>query len=274
MPAIPTLPRSVPTHDILDSTTSPTLDLLARMDSIPFSPPPNNLEPHLQPRQDADIVAIPTVYDTRGPPPGTVVAIVLGSIGGFVLLIFLLFHVGNISARSSVVAEEHIVRADRSPRSHRSRRSRHSGRTTEVRELSRSPRRGRVVVEERRERRGSMPPPPPGPPPMRIVEERIERERRVDGDDVVEVVEDYSDVTPPRRHRSRRGSDYRSVDPYGYGDIETSIRKSRPKIRDRDTTHPGLAKTYCRSLDHLTFSVHGLCGFFGDFGPIAERSIP
>jgi hypothetical protein len=46
-----------------------------------------------------------------------------------------------------------------------------------------------------------------------IVDERPER--RVEGDDVVEVIEEHSSVGAPRR-KSRRNSGYRSVDPEFY----------------------------------------------------------
>lgn len=45
----------------------------------------------------------------------------------------------------------------------------------------------------------------------------VEPERRVDGDDIVEVIEEQSSVAP--RRKSRRGSGtYRSVDPLMYDD--------------------------------------------------------
>lgn len=59
---------------------------------------------------------------------------------------------------------------------------------------------------------------PPAPRSV-ILEERVGR--RVDGDDIVEVIEEHSDIGPPRRqHRARRSSGYRSVDPelYAGGD--------------------------------------------------------
>lgn len=98
-----------------------------------------------------------------------------------------------------------------------------------------SPRRERterIVVEERRVRREeSRAPPPPvampmGPGPdihetinININEERPER--RVEGDDTVEVIEEGSEMSPPpsggrRRRESARGA-YRTVDPGAYG---------------------------------------------------------
>ena len=85
--------------------------------------------------------------------------------------------------------EEVIVRRERS---HRSRRS-------EIREISRSPRPARIVVEERQARTVPV-----------VVEDRGSRR---DGDDVVEVIEEH---TPPRRKKGHRSSGYRSVDPNAY----------------------------------------------------------
>lgn len=77
---------------------------------------------------------------------------------------------------------------------------------------SASPRRERIIRQERIVRDTSR-----APRGSFVVEER--GERRVDGDDVVEVIEEHSDI-PPRRKSTRRGSGYRSVDPnlYAGGD--------------------------------------------------------
>lgn len=140
---------------------------------------------------------IPSYVNPSGPAGGTVVGIVLGSVVGFLLLVYLFWSIanggaGNNGTGTNVVGEEEIV-------VRRPRRNSHSGRSrrstrTEVRDMSRSPRRReQIIVEERRQ-----------PPPMRtrsrtrsiVVEERA----RVPGDDVVEVIEEHDD------YRSRRGS--------------------------------------------------------------------
>lgn len=148
---------------------------------------------------------IPTYYQgmDTGPSGGTVVGIVLGSVAGFLLIVWLLYTLAGQGGNANIAGEEEIVvrRRDRS-RSPRSRRSRRSTRT-EVRQVSRSPRRREIIVEER-----TMPPHPRPRSRSILVEERI----RVPGDDVVEVIEEHSDI-PPRRQRSRRNSGYRSVDP-------------------------------------------------------------
>ncbi|KAL9021344.1 MAG: hypothetical protein Q9185_001455 [Variospora sp. 1 TL-2023] len=165
---------------------------------------------------------IPETYAglNRGPPPGTVVGIVLGSVAGFLLILWLIYTCMNFAnTRGATTYEEETVvrRRSRSPRS--SRRSpprspsRHapsrSRSRSEVIEVSRhrSPprretRRETVILEER-----SRAPPPP-----------VERD-----DDIVEVIEEHS---PPRRSSgSRRVSGYRTVDPEAYGGGNRPIRK-------------------------------------------------
>ncbi|KAF2088449.1 hypothetical protein K490DRAFT_64500 [Saccharata proteae CBS 121410] len=185
-------------------------------------------------RQSSSDGYIPLVYQglNSGPSPGVVVGIVLGSVAGFLLLVWLLYQLANSSGRNNIHGDEEIVVRERRPG-----RSRRSGRTrssrTEVREISRSPRRERIVVEERRG--PSMPPPRPR---SVLVEERIERsrERRVEGDDIVEVIEEHSPA--PRRHRSRRDSrgGYRSVDPelYAGGDYPPRHISRGRSARDYD----------------------------------------
>ncbi len=152
-------------------------------------------------QQGGTIVAIPSVYkdiDT-GPDAGTVVGIVLGAVAGFLLLVWLIYSLAG-SGGNEIAGEEEVV--VRRPRSRRSRRS-------EVREVSRSPRPARIIVEERR---ASVPPPPPPQQQQNI--RSVSVERRVDGDDIVEVIEDHDPA--PRRKRSARNSGYRSVDPDVY----------------------------------------------------------
>ncbi|MCJ1301417.1 hypothetical protein MMC08_004217 [Hypocenomyce scalaris] len=159
------------------------------------------------------VVAIPATYANlnTGPAPGTVVGIVLGSVGGFLLLLWLIytcFNRGGGGSRSVVTEEEVVRRRSRSPR----RRSRSSAGVTEVSEVSRprsaappprrdSGRRETIIIEETRRAPA------------------VERE-----DDIVEVIEDHS---PPRRNRrgSQRQTGYRTVDPGVYGGGDRPIRK-------------------------------------------------
>jgi hypothetical protein len=122
-------------------------------------------------KRQIEIVAIPTTYNGlhSGPPPGTVVGIVLGSVAGFLLIIWLLYTCtllgGNTfsfpwGGRGDGIVEEEVIRR-------RSRWPRHSGssrsETTEALSVHGSPsrrgayRRETIVVEERM---ANMPAPP------------------------------------------------------------------------------------------------------------------
>jgi hypothetical protein len=164
---------------------------------------------------------------TAGPAPGVVAGIVLGSVAGFLLLIWLIaLMMGASFAGNFITGEEEIVvrRGSRSPRS--SHRSRGGGtvRTMETREISRSPNRRRRSASQ-----GG----------TRIVEERIrrtERDRRVDGDDIVEVFEEASSDGAPRRQRSRRNSNYRLVEPFHIEGREYEQRRTVSVAR-RSSNH-------------------------------------
>ncbi|KAG4435300.1 hypothetical protein IFR05_009226 [Cadophora sp. M221] len=158
---------------------------------------------------------VPTTYGSinSGPAPATVVGIVLGSVGGFLLILWLIYtcmQFGSVSSRSSYT--ESIVIRDSRRKSHHggSTRSRRASETVEVRRapspvrIVREPSRvERVIVEESRET-------------------RRERSRSLVGSDEVVVIEEHS---PPRRKKStrvssetdRRDSGYRTVDPLAYG---------------------------------------------------------
>jgi len=174
----------------------------------------------LIPRQISNPSIIPTTYGSinSGPSPGTVVGIVLGSVGGFLLILWLIYTcltLGGFGSRSSF--EEEVVVHDRRKSRHGSTRSRRVSETVEVR---RGPSPVRIVRE-----------PIPMPPPQResvretvIVEEHRSRERPRPvsrGSDEVVVIEEHS---PPRRKKSvrereereRRESGYRTVDPSAY----------------------------------------------------------
>jgi hypothetical protein len=144
---------------------------------------------------------IPTYYNLSGPEPGTVAGIVLGSVAGFLLIVWLLYTLtqgGGFGGKTTAMAgqEEVVMRRPRR-NSHGARRSTAS-RRTEMREVSRSPRRSggrsQIIVEERRG-------PPPRPRSI-IVEER----HRVPNDDVVEVIEEHEEY---RERRGNRRGGYR-----------------------------------------------------------------
>ncbi|KAK4498198.1 hypothetical protein PRZ48_010855 [Zasmidium cellare] len=183
-------------HDVLDKAAHSAGQLLKRI-------------PRILPRQNGGILAIPTQYAglNAGPAPGAVVGIVLGSIVGFLLIIWLLWIASSGSGfiRSTALTEEDVVVRRRS----RSRGTRRSHRTEMT---SRSPRRERVVRQERIVRDSV--PPPREPSRIRetilVNESRPPPERRVEGDDIVEVIEEHSSVgVPPPRRKTRRSSGYR-----------------------------------------------------------------
>ncbi|KAG9236778.1 hypothetical protein BJ875DRAFT_203512 [Amylocarpus encephaloides] len=153
---------------------------------------------------------IPTTYGSinSGPPPGTVVGIVLGSVAGFLLILWLFYTCLNFGqwGTSDTYIEETITRDGHRRKSHRgSQRSRRVSETVEVRRSHSavripSPRRETIIVEEHTERRAPS--------------------RR--GSDEVVVIEEHS---PPRRkksHRDRRDdldSGFRTVDPSAFAGV-------------------------------------------------------
>ena len=191
-------------------------------------------------QQGSGTAVIPSVYKIDGPAPGAVAGIVLGSVAGFILIIILLFFLSGNSPNWTITGENQeiaVVRRadDRSTYGARTRRSRRSDRSEriEIRERERSPRVRTTIVEETRR---------PSARPQSIVSEsrRSSRPppviRRVDGDDIVEVIEEGSSIgdMPPRRDQRRRRSSgaYRSVDPGkfaggGYPQVRVERRGSR-----------------------------------------------
>jgi hypothetical protein len=171
-------------------------------------------------RQQSGIVPIPTVYQglNSGPAPGAVVGIVLGSVLGFIFLIWLLWILSNGSTfiKTNRDEEEDIVVSRH--RTHTSDRRRER-RSEMSQKPPRSPRRDRVYRQERISRDFPVPPRSPGTSRVRgetVFVERETTERRVDGDDIVEVIEEHSSVSgaPPPRRKSkskRASSGYRSV---------------------------------------------------------------
>lgn len=230
---LPSLPQAA--KDLLPrvaALTSGIAESIAKR--IPHALPSIQHTAEITRRQQGTAV-IPSVYKVDGPAPGAVAGIVLGSVAGFILIIILLFFLsGNVSPSWTITGEnEQIVRRD-GPSSRGHRRSRRSDRSGGVEVRERSPRVRTTIVEETRRdsrrppsivserivmdsRRGSR-----GPPPI----------RRVDGDDIVEVIEEGSSIAdmPPRRDRRRRSSGYRSVDPnkFAGGDYQQiRIKRSR-----------------------------------------------
>ncbi|KAJ5096825.1 hypothetical protein N7456_007546 [Penicillium angulare] len=175
--------------------------------STPLSLKANNIiSSHLQKRYTT--VSIPSTYGrlNSSPPPGTVAGIVLGSVGGVVLILYLTFLAlnpgGLARGGSSSIDEEVVVSAGR-----------------------RGPRRRDdliEVVEERDRRGGYRRRPSPRDDDHIIVEESVTGTATSDGRDFVEVLEEESSAVssvstrPPRRARSHR-SGARSINPLDYG---------------------------------------------------------
>ncbi|CAI7644447.1 unnamed protein product [Penicillium pancosmium] len=151
-------------------------------------------------------VSIPASYGglTTGPPPGTVAGIVLGSVGGVIIVLYLTFLAlnpggiargGGLSGGSSSIDEEVVVRSRRGAASRRS----------DVIE----------VVEERGGRPRSYRRPPSHD--QVIVEESVTGTTTSDGRDFVEVLEEESSGVSSVEPSRRGGRGYRSVDPLAYG---------------------------------------------------------
>jgi hypothetical protein len=199
------------------------------------------------------VTTIPAYYGSldSGPDPGTVAGITLGSVAGFVLLLWLLYTCINLGNPSSSTNETSTVVTEGTASVYTRRSNKHSRRASrrassrrgreEVVEIRRSRGGGggpviveetvssvggpsevdRVIIEERRRSvsrpRMSM---PRTPPPRRV---------ESDEDEVV-VIEEHS---PPRRHRSRvrsverRSSGYREVDPDRFAGGDASFVEVR-----------------------------------------------
>ncbi|KAJ5975468.1 hypothetical protein N7481_009175 [Penicillium waksmanii] len=149
-------------------------------------------------------VSIPASYGglTTGPPPGTVAGIVLGSVGGVIIVLYLTFlalNPGGIArgggGGSSSIDEEVVVRSRRGGSSRRS----------DVIE----------VVEDRGGRPRSYRRPPSHD--QVIVEESVTGTTTSDGRDFVEVLEEESSGVSSAEPSRRGGRGYRSVDPLAYG---------------------------------------------------------
>jgi len=232
------------------ATTSQTTR--ADDDTLPNPPAHDTL---LAPRQSTPsptYVVIPSTYGSldSSPSPGVVVGIVLGSVAGFLLLLFLLYSAlgfgpvvlgrgsadeeievsgmaGGVGARSVLSFRSNARSAAAGEHKHHrhSHRRERRGRATEMFEVRTRERvvtgggsvpRAPIVVDARP---GPGPPPPPGPagargpPPPRVVPTHTD-----DEDDEVVVIEEHSPPPPSRRRESRRRS--RAGSAYRYRDVD------------------------------------------------------
>lgn len=171
---------------------------------------------------------IPATYSglNSGPPAGTIVGIVFGSVAGFLLILWLIytcFGLGGAQGSSSIVEEEVIRRRSRSrspPRRAPSRRpsTRRSSPRRTVVESSES---ASVAMEEVRRERS-----PPRRAPSRraetiIVEETITRQPppAPREDEFVEVIEEHE----PRR--KKKSGTIRHIDPEAFAGGDGEFRR-------------------------------------------------
>ncbi|KAK4450091.1 hypothetical protein QBC34DRAFT_81806 [Podospora aff. communis PSN243] len=185
----------------------------AAADLLPFKLPASPPTP-IVPRQAATTTAtIPALYGSAdsSPTPGAVAGITLGAVGGFLLVLYLIYvciNIGNSPERaeSSVTGSAVIERKRAHRHSHHHHRRSHGEATVEVRRTSRvvpsaviveeAVRGGRgggesIIIEEAIRRDVSRGPRGPRGPP-RVVHDS--------DDDEIVVMEEHS---PPRRRRSR-----------------------------------------------------------------------
>ncbi|KAK2768272.1 hypothetical protein FQN54_000125 [Arachnomyces sp. PD_36] len=144
------------------------------------------------------MVSIPNTYGEMdsSPEPGVVAGIVLGTVGGVIIVLYLIYTVFGLGPAR--VVEEEVRRGSRS-RSRSPYRER-----SEMSEVTRS--RSRTPIPRSHSRRDRI-----------IVEESsFTGPSSMDEDDVVEVFEEHSPSPPPRRG-GRHSSGYRTVDPDEYG---------------------------------------------------------
>ncbi|KAJ6444507.1 protein translocation protein, Sec62 family protein [Purpureocillium lavendulum] len=241
--APPPTPRAL--HDA--SIPIPTLNSLTPTSTSTTKPQPHAVVARQQSTPTQTYVVIPTTYGSldNSPSPGVVVGIVLGSVAGFLLLLFLLYSALGfgpvVLGRGSAGEEIEVSGMDGGARSvlsfrsgarsaaaehkhhrhthhhHQGRREARRGRATEMFEVRTRervvsvPGGGTVPVVVDAAPRGPPPPPNPGavpPPPRRVPPERHNDDDDDDDDEVV-VIEEHS--PPPQRRRESRRS-HRSDD--------------------------------------------------------------
>ncbi|KAH8820108.1 hypothetical protein F5884DRAFT_38072 [Xylogone sp. PMI_703] len=199
----------LPWRRLLERWTSPEA-ISSPADPLPRSPASISARSPLSNlfgRQSTTAI-IPASYGNidSGPSPGTVVGAVLGSVAGFLLLLWLFYSCmsrnGSFWIRETTESEV-IVR-----RPHKSRSRRASEKVEVRRSRSRPVAQETIIVEEERTRR------------------RSASMSRSSASDEVVVIEEHS---PPRKSKKkgRRDSGFRTVDPSAYGGVIGGNRRSR-----------------------------------------------
>ncbi|KAI3397755.1 hypothetical protein diail_10408 [Diaporthe ilicicola] len=200
-------------------------------------------------QRDTITSTIPGAYPgiNDGPDAGEVVGITLGAVGGFLLLLWLVYTCLSIGNRRDTISSYGTasVVTRKSRRRHSKHHHRSPSRRRETVEVRTSrvnpapePPPERIVMEETMRRTsgpmpGHPPAPMPAPPPPRFVPPQDDTE------DEVVVIEEHSPT--PRRHKSkshrrrsssaRRESGYREVDPDRFGGGEAPLRDVRRSSR-------------------------------------------
>ncbi|KAJ9610833.1 hypothetical protein H2200_005610 [Cladophialophora chaetospira] len=168
---------------------------------------------HALSKRQTQVLAIPTTYAglNSGPQPGALVGIVVGSIAGFIIILYILLSLFRLRmgrGGGEVIEEKIIHRSSQ----HRRRPSRSASRTSRsasrVISVASSPRRERVVRERETREEETV-----------IVEEQVSSV----GDDIVEVIEEHSPERPARKPSGRSG--FRTVDPAEFGGGRAPTRK-------------------------------------------------
>jgi len=200
---------------VLKATVGVSKQALSDLILTPRSPVSEAIHPvfinpsNLLKRQEA-ILAIPTTYAglNAGPAPGAVVGIVLGTIAGFILILYIFFSGLRLSGywTRETIIEENEVHRHRSSRRSRSRPMSEVHSPRREREVVREEREETVIVEEEF-----------SPEPASVVVEEEE-------DDIVEVIEEHSPERSPKRRPSGR-SGFRTVDPAEFGGGSRPMRK-------------------------------------------------
>lgn len=179
---------------------SKTLALQKLSSLADLRPPPSGfafLKPasSLARRQNL-ILSIPATYAglDAGPSPGTVVGIVFGTVGGIILILLVVYSIFGFDSNGSVI----------SGRSMSPSRRRRPAEVVDIGSSRHRSRRDTVIVDE------DMTPSQDG--------------------NVVEVIEELSDVSPPprgprRAHSGRTSGSYRPVDPLAYGGGDSPHRE-------------------------------------------------